>query len=366
MGDTLKAGGGAVSSRVVALLFGGVSPEHAVSVASAAKVAEGLAELGQRAPLGVEPIYINHEGRWVFGEGTSVAQAGRPTAEEIRNAPRWEFDGGAIALNFAQALARLAAAPPAAVFIALHGMGGEDGRIQAALDLAGIPYTGSGVAASALGLNKPRCQAVLNAAGVPIAPSTVVRPALDGVAVVDHVKSAIGVPCVVKPANGGSSVATTIVTDEEQLHDALAAAAQVDDEVMVERFVRGREFTCGLLERAGELIALPITEIIPPDGHFFDYDAKYVAGVSREITPADIPGSLAMRMQTLARRVYLAVGCRGYARVDFIADPTDPIVLEINTLPGMTDTSLLPQAAAVVGIPFPALLEQILANAARG
>ena len=353
-----------VSSRVIVLLFGGVSPEHEVSIASAAKIAAGLNELAEQAPLGVEPIYINRDGRWVFG---APAVAGAPTAGEIAGAERWELDGEREAvLDFPRALARLAAAPPAVVFIALHGIGGEDGRIQAALDLAGIPYTGSGVAASALGLNKPRCQAVLNAAGVPIAPSTVVRPAADGAEVAEHVKTAIGIPCVVKPANGGSSVGTTIVTEEEMLHDALQAAAQIDSEVMVERFVRGREFTCGLLERAGELIALPITEILPPDGRFFDYEAKYTAGVSREITPANIPNSLAVRMQTLARRVYLAVGCRGYARVDFIADPTEPIVLEINTLPGMTDTSLLPQAAAVVGIPFPQLLEQILANAAKG
>jgi D-alanine-D-alanine ligase len=354
----------------VALLFGGVSPEHDVSILSASQVADGLRALAERRPLAVRAVYINHDGRFVWEPGArrtrilddaTPAHAGQgsdnPTAEDLRGCARWELEGsrpGTDVLPFQPALVRLTEERYDAVLLILHGPGGEDGRLQAAFDLARIPYTGSGAHASALALNKPHCQAVLNAAGLPIASSLLIGP--DGVDPARAIET-IGLPCVVKPANGGSSVGVTIVHDAEKLAEALELALEVDDAALVEKFVAGRELTCGVLELDGAPTPLPVTEIIPPEGRFFDYDAKYVAGESREVTPAQLEPAVTAEIQRLARLAHLAIGCRGFSRVDFIlAANGRPVVLEVNTIPGMTATSLLPQAAAVHGIDFPALL----------
>ncbi|MCL5270097.1 MAG: D-alanine--D-alanine ligase [bacterium] len=348
--------------RKIVLVFGGASPEHEISILSASKVAEGLRLLAQTVPLTVRPLYISREGRWIW---TRPADGALPREAEILAAEQWEAypeRHGAVVESFARGIGRLADESPDAALLILHGIGGEDGRLQGALDLAGIPYTGSGAAASALVLNKPRCQAVLNAAGLPIARSILVRAGSE-MGGAERILELVGLPCVVKPAEGGSSVGVTIVRAREQLRPALECAFAVDDEVMAEHFVAGRELTCGMLECDGRLVALPVTEIIPPEGRFFDYEAKYQPGLSREVTPAQIDPALATRIQTLARAAHLACGCRGFSRVDFIADPDDPVILEINTIPGMTATSLLPQAAAAIGIGFPVLLGHMLASA---
>jgi D-alanine-D-alanine ligase len=173
----------------------------------------------------------------------------------------------------------------------------------------------------------------------------------------------VGLPCVIKPVRGGSSIGISIVNKKEELLPALEVAFEIDDEALAERYVKGRELTCGLLERDGELLSLPVTEIMPPAGRFFDYEAKYAPGMSREVTPAEISPALAVKIQALARGAFRACGCRGFARVDFIADPGEPVILEINTIPGMTATSLLPQAAAASGISFPELIGLMLASA---
>lgn len=346
----------------VALLFGGVSPEHEVSIASASKVVEGLAALGQEAPIYVQLIYVNREGDWIWAPPPQPGEY--PTGAFVLDAEQWEFDYEQYdveIMSFTGGLNRLADEPIDVALIVMHGQNGEDGRLQGALDLAGIPYTGSGAAASALAFDKAKCQAVFNAAGLPIAPSTSVHSG--GLGGAERIFELVGRPCVVKPSRGGSSVGVSIVTQPEELIPALERAFEVDDEVLAERFIKGRELTCGLLEREGELIALPITEIIPPEGRFFDYEAKYTAGQSHEVTPAQIPPALATKLQTLARAAFKACGCRGFARVDFIADPGEPIILEINTIPGMTVTSLLPQAATAYGIPFPQLLKLMLDSA---
>lgn len=352
------------ANMTVALLFGGVSPEHEISILSAGQVAESLVRLSATRPLRVEPVYVNVEGQWVFptlDEGAALNDA------FIAGARDWELparDVEAEVLSFENGLARLKALAVDIVFIAMHGAYGEDGRLQGALDLAGLAYTGSGAAASALALDKSRCQAVLNAAGLPVAPSALVRrdQGLEGI---ERLEQVVELPCVVKPSRGGSSVGVTIVRDVARLRDAVSLAIQVDDEVLVERFVAGREFTCGLIECGGDLIALPVTEIIPPEGRFFDYDAKYT-GVTREVTPARVPPRFAIELQTLARAAHRALGCRGMSRVDFIGDPDGPgrtVVLEINTIPGMTAMSLLPQAARAHGIELPELLGVLLDSA---
>lgn len=352
-----------IHPRRVAMIFGGISSEHDVSICSASQVAQGLATIAREQPFSLQPIYINRDGRWVWA--SEAAPGEFPDGEFIMAAPRWELDPEALGTriySFHEALSKLVESRVDVAMLVLHGQNGEDGRLQGALDLAGVPYTGSGAAASALGFDKPKCQAVFNAAGLPVAPSVLVGGS--GREGAERILKLVGLPCVIKPARGGSSVGVTIVTEERALMPALSRAFEVDDEIMAEHFVKGREFTCGLLEKDGELIALPVTEIIPPDGRFFDYEAKYTAGMSREVTPADIPPALAVKIQTLARAAHRAAGCRGFSRVDFIADPAEPTILEINTIPGMTATSLLPQAAAAHGISFVELLDLML-NSAR-
>ncbi len=358
---TKSSGGPLVETQRVALVFGGVSPEHEVSIQSAAQVAGGLSRLGERRGLAVRPIYISRDGTWYF---TAPTPPQVPSENAIREAEQWvprPEDYQAQALPFSRAFARLEKERIDKVLILIHGPGGEDGRIQAALDLAGIAYTGSGVPASALALDKPRCQAVLDGAGLPIAHSVTFDQ--HGPRAADLIAQVVGLPCVIKPARGGSSVGVTIVREQDCLLAAVEEALAVDIEGIAERFIAGREFTCGVLERDGGEIATPITEIVPPEGRYFDYEAKYEPGVSREITPAEIPASLASRLQSMALAAHAAIGCRGFSRVDFIADPSSPTILEINTIPGMTATSLLPQGAAAMGIDFPSLLELILDSA---
>jgi len=349
----------------VALVFGGVSPEHDISILSASKVVEGLAALAQTAALHPQLVYISPEGRWIWK--AALREGALPREAEVLAAGQWDLNpeaSGAKVLSFGQSIDLLRQESIDVALLILHGQNGEDGRLQGALDLAGIPYTGAGAAASALAFDKPRCQAVLSAAGLPIAASTSIKAGAQGErGDAERILKRVGLPCVIKPARGGSSVGITIVREAGALAAALERACQVDDEVMAERFVQGREFTCGLLERDGELIALPVTEIIPPDGRFFDYEAKYQAGLSREVTPAQLSPARTRKIQELARAVHQAVGCRGFSRVDFIAEPAEPVVLEINTIPGMTATSLLPQAAAAHGIAFPELLALMLASA---
>ncbi len=343
--------------RRIALIFGGVSPEHEISISSASQVADGLRRLGATSPLAVQPIYITREGRWVWG-------AADPDAAALREAPRWDVEPehyGSSEHDFPAALARLAAEAPDAALLVLHGMMGEDGRIQGALDLAKIPYTGSGAAASALALDKARTQAILNAAGLPIAPSALAHA--DRPPDLAAIERAVGIPCVVKPTTGGSSVGISIVRERDALAEALAIAFEVNEQVLIERFIPGRELTCGLLERERELIALPVTEIIPPEGRYFDYETKYTPGMTRELTPAPIDEETTRTIQTLARAAHMTLGCRGFSRVDFILGAQRPVIIEINTIPGMTATSLLPQAAAAIGIEFSELLELMLDSA---
>lgn len=348
------------SNLRIALIFGGVSPEHDISISSASQVAGGLRELAKARSLAVQPIYITRDGLWVWGPFDPAAP---PDSKLLLEAGRWDVEPELYrseTLDFAAALGRLAREKTDVALMILHGTMGEDGRIQGALDLAGIKYAGSGAAASALALDKARALAVLNSARLPIAPSVLAQ---DGPASPDNIEHAVGFPCVVKPSAGGSSVGVTIVRRREELAEALARAREVDRDVIVEQYVPGREFTCGLVERDGELIALPVIEIVPPPGRFFDLEAKYTPGMTREICPAPIPDELARSLQTLARAAHLTLGCRGFSRVDFIADPARPTIIEVNTIPGMTATSLLPQAAAAVGIDFPTLIGLMLDSA---
>ena len=241
------------------------------------------------------------------------------------------------------------------VFLALHGGAGEDGRIQAVLDLAGLPYTGSNHIASATAMDKDLSKRLFRAAGVPTADWRMVPIS------VAEIADALGWPVVVKPNKQGSTVGLSIVRAPEALAAAVSLAQRYDDEVMVERFIPGRELTVGVLEGR----ALPVGEIIVP-GEVFDYQAKYQAGGAREIFPAELPAEVAARVRDLAVRAHAALKLGAYSRIDFRLDPQGGIwCLEANSLPGMTAASLLPQAARAAGIGFSELVERICKAAVR-
>ena len=241
------------------------------------------------------------------------------------------------------------------IFLALHGGWGEDGTVQAVLDVIGVPYTGSGPMASALAMDKDLSKKLFAAAGVPVAP-WLMAPATDA-----DVKAKVGFPCVVKPSKQGSTVGLTVVKDPAHLAGAIATAFEFDDEVMIEAFIPGRELTVGVLDGA----ALAVGEIIPKH-EIFDYECKYQPGMSEEIFPAQLEPWIAKEAQRLSVLAHEALKLGNYSRVDFRLNAMNELIcLEVNTLPGMTATSLLPQSGAAVGIPFPELCEKIC-RGARG
>jgi D-alanine-D-alanine ligase len=240
------------------------------------------------------------------------------------------------------------------VFLAMHGGSGEDGTVQALLDLAGIPYTGSGKLGSALGWDKDVAKRLFLAAGVPT-PDWLMAPAQP-----DVVAKRIGYPLIVKPNGQGSTVGLTLVRTPADLTAAIELAGGFDGEVMIERYIAGREITVGILEDR----ALAVGEIIPRTGPIFDYAAKYQAGGAEEIFPANLTPEQTARAQDLALRVHRSLKLDTYSRVDFRMDEQgDFWCLEVNTLPGLTAASLLPRAAAAVGISFPELCERICRGA---
>jgi D-alanine-D-alanine ligase len=301
----------------VAVLMGGWSPERAVSLASGKACADAAERAGYRV---------------------TRVDAGRDIAE---------------------VLARL---KPDVALNALHGQWGEDGCVQAILETLEIPYTHSGVTASAVAFDKDLSRTLFAAAGVPVA---------EGVVVSRHEaarRHVIQPPYVIKPVRGGSSVGVFIVTEDDELPPKAVAAADwpFDDEVLVEAFVAGRELTCAVM---GDT-ALGVIDIVPASG-FYDYDAKYAPGGSNHIVPADLKPNVYLRIQKLALSAHRALRCRGVTRADFRFDDTpggtaELVCLEVNTQPGMTETSLVPELAAHAGYSFEALMRWMVEDASCG
>jgi D-alanine-D-alanine ligase len=241
-------------------------------------------------------------------------------------------------------------------FVALHGRYGEDGAVQGVLELMGIPYTGSGVLASSLAMNKIFAKRIFAAAGLLVAPYAVVRRGED----VCLSRCGFALPVVVKPSQEGSSVGITIVRSEADLPAALETAFAYDAEVLVEAFVVGQEVQVGIVDDQ----AVGAIEIVPKK-EFYDFEAKYTDGMAQHILPPRLPAEVLERVLADGKRAHLALGCSGYSRVDFLVTAAgDPFILEVNTLPGMTALSLLPEIAAGSGIGFADLVERILDGAA--
>ncbi|HEV2130954.1 MAG TPA: D-alanine--D-alanine ligase [Longimicrobiaceae bacterium] len=325
----------------VAVLFGGTSAERDVSIASGAQVVQALREAGH------EVVAVD-TARGALGP----AEEQRLLSAGVAPVPPEEEQ---LALIRARAPTALTEAEELrgvdVVFLALHGGTGEDGTLQALLDLAGIPYTGSGHMASANAMDKDISKHLFRAAGVPT-PDWMMAPVEAW-----EVEERLGYPLVVKPNKQGSTVGLTVVKRAEQLEAAIEEAYRHDDEVMLERFVPGRELTVGILDDR----PLAVGEIIPKRGEIFDYESKYQEGGADEIFPADLSPEKAREVQELGLRVHRSLKLTGYSRVDFRMDEEGILwCLEVNTLPGMTSTSLLPQSAKAVGIGFAELCDRIV------
>ncbi len=327
-------------TRAVAVLMGGRSSEHDVSLASARAVIDALdPEL-----FSVTPILISSEGGWSV-DGDPVAIVPGP-------------DGAARLTSLAGGPER----PVDVVFPVLHGPHGEDGTIQGALETAGVPYVGAGVAASAVAMDKALFKVFLSHAGIPTPEHAVVTAAEwqrdpDGVA--ERIAGHPGYPAFCKPARLGSSVGISPVADAGGLAGALSLAFAHDGKALVERAIRGREVEVGVLDGPVP-IASPVGEITF-DGDWYDYATKYEPGRSRVQVPADLPAAVAERARELALRAFAAVDCAGLARIDFfVTDEGEVLLSELNTMPGFTPTSVYARLLEAGGVPYGELVARLI------
>jgi D-alanine-D-alanine ligase len=324
----------------VTVLTGGATAERAVAFASAAQIVAALRSRDHDVHVVDTCTGLLDEAEEAKVLAGTVGSA-PPSVAELDEQERKLLSEG---------LAELAVVRGSDVlFLALHGGAGEGGTLQAILDVIGVPYTGSGQLASALAMDKDLSKRLFRAAGVPV-PAWFMAPVAP-----DDVKTGLGWPVIVKPSKQGSSVGLTLVRKPPELAAAVQLAERYDDEVMVEQFIPGRELTVGVL---GD-VPLPVGEIVPKH-ELFDYESKYTPGMSEETFPAKIATRLARQLQEYALTAHRSLKLGGYSRVDFRVSPDDDIIcLEANSLPGMTRTSLYPQAALAAGIEFPEMCERI-------
>ena len=338
----------------IVVLAGGLSTERNVSFSSGAMVCEALSSLGHQAAL--VDLYLGledypHPLSELFTQPPALPEKGikeeTPDLEAVKASRRLKSPS-----MFGQDV--IAACQMAdVVFMGLHGASGEDGRVQAALDLLGIPYTGSGYLGSAIAMDKNYTKHLAERAGIR-------TPAWRYVTLtpleVEQTAQHAPLPCVVKTPSGGSSVGVYVCHTREQLRHALMDSRQYGEQILLEQYIKGREFACGVLEEE----SLPPIEIIPKEG-FYNYKNKYQAGATLEVCPAAISGQAEAQMRSAAKRIHQLLGLAAYSRSDFILDEQDNAwFLEVNTLPGMTPLSLLPQEAAAVGVDYPTLCARII------
>jgi len=244
-----------------------------------------------------------------------------------------------------------------AVFVAIHGTPGENGLLQGYFDMMQIPYSSCGAFCSALTFNKQATKLYLKEYGIPMAGNLLFRK--EAIPDPGSIIKKTGLPCFVKPNDSGSSFGVTKVKTIEELPAAIETALKESNEVMVEAFMDGREVACGVVKVKGKIMVLPVTEIISRN-EFFDYEAKYTPGKSEEVTPADLTKEMTSRIQDLSSRIYEILGCKGIVRVDFIIVSGDPFFLEINTVPGMTEESIIPKQAGAAGIDLGELYSMVI------
>ncbi len=325
--------------RKIAVLMGGASAERAVSLSTGRQILQAL-----------DPACYE-----VYALDTATGQSSLPVTASVQTLTAEGTNAPIMALTQLGQVNR--ADKPDVVFIALHGPGGEDGTVQGMLEVLGIPYTGSGVLASALAMDKVMSKRVLTSVGVRMPQDVTVLRGEEAQA-----QSALGqmpLPVIVKPSRQGSTIGMSVVRERPEMPGALQLAFAHDDTALVEEFVVGTEITVPVLGNK-TLETLPIVEIVPSSG-FYDYEAKYTAGATDEIVPARISPAAAQESREIALLCHRTLGCRGMSRTDMIVDAADRVfVLEVNTIPGMTPTSLLPRSAEAAGLAFPALLDRLI------
>ena len=338
----------------IVVLAGGLSPERNVSLSSGTKIAQALRGLGHSVALvdmyfGLED-YPGLAPEELYGApapaGWQSVDRAEPDLAAVRAARKWEGKG-----EFGPGVLDLCRGTDI-VFLALHGQCGEDGRVQAAFDLLDIPYTGSGYLGSAIAMDKDLTKRLVR--DVTATPAWTMAEYTEKE--VDSLTSRTAVPCVVKPVDSGSSIGVSIARDKKELHAALVEGLKYGGRCVLERYVKGREIQVGVLDGK----ALPAIEIIPKEG-FYDYENKYQPGAAEEVCPAPITAEQAADVAEQAEAVYRTLGLAVYSRADFILDENGVFwFLEINTLPGMTPTSLMPQEAAAAGLDYPGLCQRII------
>lgn len=316
--------------KSILVISGGPSTEHEVSLDTGKMVVRNLSH----DQYCVDSAIIHKDGKWSI----SPRRKGLSLGAALQYIQQQKFD---------------------AAFLALHGTFGEDGHIQAMLDAIKLPYTGSGLLSSAMAFNKTISNDIFQYHGLTIPASREVG-SYSGAKKLLSWAGRLHWQLVVKPTCGGSSVGTILVHKRREFLPAIKKAMRFDTRVLVQELIVGREVTCAVLEKHGKPYALPVTEIIPRKAHFFDYRAKYTPHGSEEITPARLSKRQTNIVQQAALTAHKALGCSGLSRSDFLLRGAKCYILETNTLPGMTATSLVPQAVAAGGIRFPQLLDWIL------
>jgi D-alanine-D-alanine ligase len=324
----------------VAVLMGGRSAEREVSLSTGRQVLAAL------DPARYEAFPVD-----TASLGVGALRAPEASAAEERAGPRALFGPDR----------------PDVAFICLHGRFGEDGTVQGMLELLEIPYVGSGVLASALAINKVMAKKLFRLEGIPTPDGVSLRGRRDADAFLrawEAGAAPVSPPAVVKPSNQGSTIGISIVREGAAMAAALNAALAYDRDILVEEFIQGIEITGPVLGN-DELTCLPLVEIVPSSG-FYDYEAKYTPGATEEIVPARLSEAQTRAAKELAIRAHRALGCRGFSRADMLVAEDGIRVLEVNTIPGMTPTSLLPRSAEAAGISFPQLVDRIIQLALEG
>ena len=348
-----------MKSLSVCILFGGVSPEHEVSLRSAESVLNNIDE----SKYNVFPVGITKEGKWILygGKDYSDLPSGRwlthpdnrqAAISPIRGQGLLTFEGDCVVRQQIDV-----------VFPVLHGENGEDGTIQGLLQLAGIPYVGPHVAASAVAMDKTLTKLVVDQAGITQAAWNLVRRSDMGSrmeATLDALEARFAYPMFVKPAGTGSSVGVSKATEREDLKKALLEAGKYDDKVLVEEFIRGREIEVAVM--GNESPVASVCGEIDSGADFYDYDAKYITDTSVSYIPARIPEDVAETVRDTAVKVYKAIGCQGLSRVDFFVTWQENRVVfnEINTIPGFTSISMYPKLFGASGVPYSQLIDKLL------
>jgi D-alanine-D-alanine ligase len=330
----------------IAVLYGGISSERNVSISSAKSVIPALIELGYNVKP-IDPAY-GANGLRTLEELNGSDEF--PTIEELK-----KLDPKKILECLNSDLFN----DVDLAFIVMHGKYGEDGILQALLELRGIPYTGSNVKASSLAMDKSSSKMLFSAAGLPTPHWTVLKPDDFGnYDLIEEIRDELGSQLVIKPNDQGSTIGITIVMDGnlDDIHHGIIEAGKYSERVLIEEFIEGRELTVGILDTE----ALPVIEIVA-EGGFYDYKHKYTKGHTEYVCPAELTDDITHFAMGLAQTSYMALGCSGFGRVDFrINEDNQPFILEVNTIPGFTSTSLVPKAAKAVGIEFPELCQRLI------